>query len=126
MGQKFMIRGGNKQSLVQVPIQKVTFVTPFSGNANDRTLTPEELIRAVRFSIAAEYEGIQLYSQLAESIDDADAAKIFLDIAKEEKVHVGEFMALLKKLDPNEEVAYEEGEKEIKNIVGKCLKGENA
>jgi hypothetical protein len=43
------------------------FGSPFSGVANDRKLTNEELIRAIRFMVAAEYEATQLYSQLAES-----------------------------------------------------------
>jgi hypothetical protein len=39
------------------------FGSPFSGLGNDRKLTDEELIRAIRFMIAAEYEAIQLYMQ---------------------------------------------------------------
>jgi len=35
------------------------FGTPFSGLAKERKLTHEELIRAIRFMIAAEYEAIQ-------------------------------------------------------------------
>ena len=46
------------------------FCSPFSGMAKDRKLTEEELIRAIRFMIAAEYEAVQLYMQLAESTDD--------------------------------------------------------
>ena len=45
------------------------FGNPFSGIAKDQKLTKEELIRAIRFMIAAEYEAIQLYMQLAESTD---------------------------------------------------------
>ena len=46
------------------------FGSPFSGLANDRKLTDAELIRAVRFMVAAEYEATQLYMQLAESTDN--------------------------------------------------------
>ena len=42
------------------------FGTPFSGLANERKLTDEELIRAIRFAAAGEFEAIQLYMQLAE------------------------------------------------------------
>ena len=45
------------------------FGSAFSSLASDRKLTSEELIRAIRFMIAAEYEAIQLYMQLAESTD---------------------------------------------------------
>ena len=45
------------------------FGSPFSGLANDRKLTHEELVRAIRFMVAAEYEATQMYLQLAESTD---------------------------------------------------------
>jgi hypothetical protein len=44
------------------------FGSPFAGIANDRKLTHAELVRAIRFMVAAEYEAVQLYMQLAESI----------------------------------------------------------
>jgi len=40
------------------------FGSPFSWLANDRKLTHEELVRAIRFMVAAEYEATQLYTQL--------------------------------------------------------------
>ena len=43
------------------------FGSPFSGLANDRKLMDEEFVRAIRFMVAAEYEAIQMYMQLAES-----------------------------------------------------------
>ena len=52
------------------------FGTPFSGLAKDRKLTKPELVRAIRFMIAAEYEAIQLYMQLAESTDNALAIDV--------------------------------------------------
>ena len=45
------------------------FGDSFSGSANDRKVTHSELVRGIRYSIAAEYEAIQLYGQLAESTD---------------------------------------------------------
>ncbi len=45
------------------------FTNAFSGLKENRKLTHDELVRAIRFMIAAEYEAIQLYTQLAESID---------------------------------------------------------
>ena len=35
------------------------FGTPFSGNKSDKKLTPAELIRSIRFMVAAEYEAVQ-------------------------------------------------------------------
>jgi len=63
------------------------FGSPFSGLANDRKLTGEELVRAIRFMVAAEYEAIQLYMQLAESTDNKLAVEVLKDIADEERVN---------------------------------------
>ncbi len=95
------------------------FGSPFSGLANDRKLTHEELIRAIRFLIAAEYEATQLYTQLAESTDNKLAVKVLKEIADEELVHVGEFLSLLRELSPNEEKLYAKGAKEVKEIIKK-------
>jgi rubrerythrin len=89
------------------------FGNPFAGMAADRKLTKPEVIRAIRFLIAAEYEAVQLYVQLAESVDDPLAQAVLMDIADEEKVHAGEFLALLKTLAPDEEAWYQQGEQEV-------------
>jgi rubrerythrin len=89
------------------------FGTAFSGLAKERKLTHQELIRAIRFMIAAEYEAIQLYMQLAESIDDKLAIAVLKDIADEERVHAGEFLRLLRHLAPDEEKFYAEGAEEV-------------
>ena len=89
------------------------FGHPFNVLKHDRLLTHDELVRAVRFMVAAEYEAIQLYQQLAESTDNVLAQKVLIDIADEEKVHAGEFLRLLKELDPNEEGFYQQGAQEV-------------
>jgi rubrerythrin len=98
------------------------FGTPFAGLANDRKLTDAELIRAIRFMIAAEYEAIQLYMQLAESTDNKLAIEVLTDIADEERVHAGEFLRLLKELDPEEEKFYTEGALEVEEEIEKINK----
>jgi rubrerythrin len=90
--------------------------------ANDRKLTKEELIRAIRFLIAAEYEAVQMYTQLAESIDDKLAIAVLKDIADEEIVHAGEFLRLLKELTPDEEKYYVEGAGEVEEVIEKLGK----
>ncbi len=108
-----MIEGGRKMP---------EFSSPFTFLKNDRKLTHEELVRAIRFMIAAEFEAIQLYQQTAESTNDKLSQKVLLDIANEEKVHVGEFLKLLKELDPEEEKFYEEGHKEVEEIIKELKK----
>jgi len=98
------------------------FGHPFSGLAKDRKLSHEELVRAIRFMVAAEYEAIQMYTQLAESIDHPLAIEVLKDIADEEKVHAGEFLRLLKELAPDEEEFYAEGAEEVEEEI-ESLKG---
>ncbi len=95
------------------------FGNPFSGMAQDRKLTHEELVRAIRFMVAAEYEAIQLYMQLAESTDNKLAIEVLKDIADEERVHAGEFLRLLHELDPDEKGFYDEGAEEVEEEIEK-------
>jgi len=93
------------------------FGTAFSGLENKRKVTHAELIRAIRFVIAAEYEAVQLYMQLAESTDNQLAIKVLVDIADEERVHAGEFLRLLYELEPNEKKFYDEGAEEVEEMM---------
>jgi rubrerythrin len=95
------------------------FGSPFSGLASSKKLSNEELKRAVRFLIAAEYEATQLYIQLAESTDNKLAIAILRDIADEEIVHAGEFLRLLHELAPDESTLYAKGAKEVEEIIAK-------
>ena len=52
----------------------------------------KEILRA---GIIAELDAINLYEQMAAMTENEDIKTILLDIAKEEKTHVGEFQALL-------------------------------
>lgn len=83
-----------------------------------RKLSPVEVIDALRLAIIAELDAINLYLQLARSIEDEKVRKVFEDIAREEKTHVGEFFALLKQLDPQQVAELERGEKEVAEISG--------
>ncbi len=95
------------------------FSNAFNGLKHETKLTEEELIRAIRFMIAAEYEAIQLYTQLAESTDNELAREVLYDIANEEKVHAGEFLRLLFELDPKEFEFYKEGYSEVEEEIKK-------
>lgn len=98
------------------------FGNPFSGLNADRKLTKEELIRAVRFMIASEYEAVQLYMQVAHASDDPLVKEVLTDIANEEKVHAGEFLRLLKHLAPEEENFYKDGALEVEQIMEELKK----
>jgi rubrerythrin len=73
----------------------------------------------LRTGIIAELDAINLYEQMATMTKDNDIKKIFLDIAKEEKTHVGEFFTLLMRRDHEQEAELEEGKKEVEELIGK-------
>ncbi len=75
--------------------------------------------QALRVAIIAELDAVSLYEQLAQSVDNQDVKKVLLDIAKEEKTHVGEFQALLLKIDREQAQELEKGRKEVEEITGK-------
>lgn len=75
----------------------------------------KEILRA---GIVAELDAINLYEQMAALAQDKKVKKILLDIAKEEKTHVGEFQALLLKRDPEYVKELEAGKKEVKEETG--------
>jgi len=84
-----------------------------------KKLSKDEIVEALRLAIIAELDAINLYMQLARSIDDERIKKVFEDIAGEEKTHVGEFLALLKMLDKEQAKELEKGEREVKELIGK-------
>jgi len=73
----------------------------------------KEILRA---GIIAELDAINLYEQMAAMTENADIKRILLDIAKEEKTHVGEFQALLLARDKEQEKELQEGKKEVKEL----------
>ena len=75
-----------------------------------------EILRA---GIIAELDAINLYEQMAAMTGNENIKKILLDIAKEEKTHVGEFQALLLREDREQLEELEEGNKEVEELTGK-------
>jgi rubrerythrin len=73
----------------------------------------------LRTGIIAELDAINLYEQLAAATDNGDLKDILMDIAKEEKTHVGEFQALLLRLDKQQVEELEAGKKEVEEELGR-------
>lgn len=67
----------------------------------------------LRVGIIAELDAINLYEQMAAVVKNAKIKDILLDIAKEEKTHVGEFQALLLMLDKEQVEELEKGKTEV-------------
>ena len=72
----------------------------------------------LRASILAELDAINLYEQMASMTDNKDLKMVLLDVAKEEKEHVGEFQYLLLKYDKQQEEELEDGKKEVQELLG--------
>ncbi|MCE5329107.1 rubrerythrin [bacterium] len=70
----------------------------------------KEILRA---GIIAELDAINLYEQFAEFTENKEIKKVILDIAREEKTHVGEFQTLLLKLDKQQVTELDAGKKEV-------------
>jgi rubrerythrin len=73
----------------------------------------------LRTGVIAELDAITLYEQMAAMAKDRNLKKILLDIAKEEKTHVGEFLTLLLRRDREQEAELEEGKKEVEEVTEK-------
>jgi rubrerythrin len=74
----------------------------------------KEILRA---AIIAELDAVNLYEQMAALTEDKHIKTILLDIAKEEKTHVGEFQTLLLMNDKQQEKELAEGKKEVEELT---------
>jgi rubrerythrin len=79
----------------------------------------EEVDREIlRAGMIAELDAINFYEQMAALTQSPDLKKILLDIAKEEKTHMGEFQTLLLRKDREQKEELKEGEKEVNELLG--------
>jgi rubrerythrin len=83
-------------------------------------ISREDLNKEIlRVAIIAELDAINLYEQLAALTDNAKIRAVFLDIAKEEKTHVGEFQTMLLRLDAEQVQELAHGREEVEELTGK-------
>jgi hypothetical protein len=87
---------------------------------NTEKIEQQDLDKEIlRTAIIAELDAVNLYEQMAAMTENKNLKKILLDIAKEEKTHVGEFQALLLRKDEEQEKELEEGKREVFELLGK-------
>lgn len=86
---------------------------PINLNKVKKEELEKEILRA---GMIAELDAVSFYEQMAALTENENIKKVLLDIAKEEKTHVGEFQALLIKGDDEYENELKEGEKEVKEL----------
>ena len=74
---------------------------------------------ALRLAMIAELDAVSLYEQLAAVVKKDDLRKVLLEVAREEKTHVGEFQALLLKFDEEQAEELDKGRKEVEELTEK-------
>lgn len=76
----------------------------------------KEILRA---GIIAELDAINFYEQMAHMTNDNDIKKVLLEVAKEEKEHVGEFHEMLLRRDKQQVDELQGGKEEVEELTGK-------
>ena len=77
----------------------------------------------LRSAIIAELDAINLYEQMADMTRNRNIRKVLLDIAREEKTHVGEFQTLLLIEDKEQVQELEEGKREVRELLNQKKTG---
>ena len=82
-------------------------------------IRPEDVDKEIlRVAIIAELDAINLYEEMAALAKNQHIKTVLLDVAKEEKEHVGEFQTLLLMFDKQQVEEFEEGKKEVEELIG--------
>jgi rubrerythrin len=76
----------------------------------------KEILRA---AIIGEFDAINLYEEFANMTENTDLKSVLMDIAGEEKTHVGELQTMLLRLDNEQEIELGKGKKEVEELTGK-------
>lgn len=99
------LRGANMLSKIPIDFSKVA-----AEDVNKEIL---------RLGVIAELDAISLYEQMAALTDNNEVKRVLLDVAKEEKTHVGEFQTLLLKEDEQQDYELKMGKKEVEEKLEK-------
>jgi len=86
---------------------------PIDLDKVDKKNLDKEILRA---GLMAEYDAINLYEQMAALAQDEKVKKVMLEVAKEEKEHVGEFETMLLERDQEQVEEMAEGKKEVEEM----------
>ena len=102
---------GMIKSLRDIDLKKANLIEAKKGDTD---------VVMLRKALAAELDAINLYEEMALLVKDREVRATMLDIAKEEKAHVGEFQRLLIKLDGQQGEELEHGAEEVEERSGFC------
>lgn len=85
---------------------------------NIQKISKEQLDKEIlRAGMIAELDAVSFYEQMAAITESENIKKVLLDIAKEEKTHIGEFETMLLKFDQEQEQENEKAKKEIEKLT---------
>ncbi len=76
----------------------------------------KEILRA---AIIAELDAVNLYEQMANLTKNTNIKAVLMDVAKEEKTHIGEFQALLLQFDSQHKQEVEAGARDAEEVLSK-------
>ena len=107
-GRKILNMGKHLIKEVSMMLSNIPFDLKALGDKKD--------VELLRIGIIAELDAINLYEQLASLTENELIRNVFLDIAREEKEHFGEFLRLLKDYDGEVIKAIEEGAEEVEEL----------
>ena len=74
----------------------------------------KEILRA---ALIAELDAINLYEEMAALAKNEHIKTVLMEVAKEEKEHVGEFQTLLLMFDKEQVEELEEGKEEVEELI---------
>ena len=83
---------------------------PINLDKVDKKDIDREILRA---SVIAELDAINLYEQMANLTENQTLKKVLLEVAREEKTHVGEFQSLLLEADKEQQKELARGKAEV-------------
>ena len=79
---------------------------------------PRKDMAILRLGMIAELDAANFYERLSQLASNEKVKILMLDVANEEKVHIGEFEELLDEIDPKHDEMEEEGEEEVEKMFG--------
>jgi rubrerythrin len=81
-------------------------------------IDPKALDKQIlRAAIIGELDAINLYEQMAYLTENENLRKVLLDVANEEKTHIGEFQAMLLRIDPEQVKELKKGKAEVDELT---------
>jgi rubrerythrin len=89
-------------------------IIPFNLEKISKTDVDKELLRA---AMIAELDAVNLYEQMANLATSEDLKIVFLEVAREEKTHIGEFQALLLQKDKEQQKELAKGKEEVEELL---------